>query len=821
MLRNYIVTSFRNILKTKVFTFINVIGLAIGMASCLLILQYVHFEYSYDKFHKNASNIYRVPISYSGSFESLGKLATNHPAVGPAMKQDFPEVLDFARLVPTSLFTKAVVMSYINESGEKISFNEESIYFTDSSFLSIYSFPFLYGDPNSALVNPASVVISESISRKYFRDIDPVGNTLLLNGGWPLKVTGVFKDIVENSHIKFDFLISFTSLGSMSQNSWKWPEYYTYVQLYPGTDPQQLEDKFPEFIDKYLGEVHKELDFQSHFSLQPITDIHLKSTCLSEPRATGNEKTVNFLVIIAFFILIIAWVNYVNLTSARSLERAREVGYRKIAGASKNQLIVQFLIDSLIINFIAIFLATIIAVICLPYFNVLSGQNIGNSIMDLELLREPQFWWLLVIVIISGAFIAGVYPAWLLSSFHPLQGLKGKFYRSGSGILIRKSLVLFQLIVSVFLIAGTLIVSKQLSFIRNKDLGYDKDQIMVLKYPAIWDSTTVSRSNSFKIEISRIEQVNGIATSKAIPGQILDKNSVRKKGTEKEENIVTFLTGVDSEYFKTYQMQLAAGRYFQVNDSSHLYNSDNNRVIVNEKLVELLGFKNPENVVGASLIVNVGLQEHVVTTIGVLKNFHQKNLKEDYEPILYFYPTYANRSYYSINLNTNQLSNTISAIKTEYQRLFTGNPFDYFFLDDFFDQQYRADQQFQKVFGVFSVLAIIVACLGLFGLTTLIMAQRTKEIGIRKVLGASVYNIVYLLSFEFIWLVVIGCIIASPGIFLWANNWLNNFAFRIDINWIIFIIPVILLLCISIITIAYQTIKAAIENPVNSLKYEG
>jgi putative ABC transport system permease protein len=363
MIRNYLKTSIRNILKTKVFTFINILGLAFGMASCLLLIQYVYFENNFDTFHENAENIYRVPIDYSGNFTSVGKSATNHPALGPAMKRDFPEVMDFTRVVQASLFSKSLALSFTSDKGEKISHNEENIYLADSSFFSIFSFPLLAGSPSTVLKEPLSIVISESLAKKYFRDIDPIGKNLVLGKQLSLLVTGVFKDIPENSHIIFDCLISFSTLGPQMDINWKWPEYYTYVQLHPNAKPDELERKFPEFIDKYLGEIQKEFDFESHFSLQALKDLHLRSNCQKEPRVTGDLKTLTFLKIIAFLILIIAWVNYVNLSSARSLERAKEVGYRKVAGASKLQLVIQFLIDSLLINSVALLLALILAVI--------------------------------------------------------------------------------------------------------------------------------------------------------------------------------------------------------------------------------------------------------------------------------------------------------------------------------------------------------------------------------------------------------------------------------------------------------------------------
>ena len=820
MIRNYLKTSIRNILKTKVFTFINILGLAFGMASCLLLIQYVYFENNYDTFHENADYIFRVPISYSGSTAFSGSMATNHPALGPAMLQDFPEVIDFTRVVPASLFSKSLALSFTNDAGEKISHNEENIYLADSSLFSIFSFPLTSGTASNVLKEPQSIVISESLAQKYFRDTDPIGKNLVLGKTFSLMVTGIFKDIPENSHIKFDCLLSFSTLGPQMSTIWKWPEYYTYVQLHPEADPIQLEAKFPEFIDKYLGEIQKEFDFQSHFTLQKLTDLHLRSNCQKEPRVTGDLKTLAFLEIIAFLILLVAWVNYVNLSSARSLERAKEVGFRKVAGASKYQLIVQFLMDSILINGLALALAIIIAVISLPYFNELAGKKFGETVMDLGLLRDIQFWVGMVIITLCGALLAGLYPAWLLSSYRASEVLKGKFTGSGSGIFLRKTFVVFQIFVSVCLIAGALIVSKQLTFMQNKYLGYAKDQMLILKFPSIIDSTIMVNANYFKNEIRSLTNVKAVSNSSDIPGQMLGANTIRKKESNFEDNAITFQSMVDFEYFNTYQMKLSAGRYFLSDDSTNILSSNNNRLVVNEKLVEMLGYTSPEDAIGQSVYFHFGPKENEGTIIGVINNHNQRSLKEDYDPIIYLYPVFIPWNYYSINLNTDKISSTISDIENTYKRVFSGNPFDYFFLDEFFDEQYRSDQQFQKVFTVFSALAIMVALLGLFGLSTLMLAQRSKEISIRKVLGAKVSSIVILLSNEFIKLIVIGGIIASPLIFIGAKKWLDNFAFRVEIDWSIFIIPIALLVLVSLITISYQTIKAALENPVNALRQD-
>jgi putative ABC transport system permease protein len=819
MLKSYLKTSIRNLLKTKVFTFINILGLAVGMAACLLLIQYVYFENTYDTFHEHAADIYRVPITFTG-FSMDGTSAANHPALGPAMLRDFPEVKNFTRVVQASLFSKSLALTYTSDSGEKISHNEEHIYLADSSFFSIFSFPLLSGEPATVLAEPRTIVISESLAKKYFGAIDPLGKNLVLGKTFSMLVTGVFKDIPENSHITFDCLVSFSTLGPQMDENWKWPEYYTYVQLYPDVDPAELESKFPAFIDLYLGEIQKEFDFQAHFSIQPLEDLHLRSNVAKEPRITGDLKTLNFLKITALLILLIAWVNYINLSSARSLERAREVGYRKVAGATKIELMFQFLMDSLIINVLALILAIIMATISLPYFNDLAGKKMGNSILEIALLGDLRFWYGMVIVIVGGALLAGLYPAWLLSSYRPTDVLKGKFSSSTSGIFLRKALVTFQIFTSVCLIAGTLTVSKQLNFMRDKDLGYAKDQMLILKFPSIVDSTIISNSNYFKNEIAGLSTVQSISNSSDIPGQLLDNNTLRRKESTEDDRLLTFIIRVDHEFFDTYQMELIAGRTFRMEDSTNIFTSTNNALVVNEQLVQTLGFESPEDAIGESILFYYGPKENEGRIIGVIKNHNQRSLKQEYDPILYLYPRFVAWDYYSIHLHGDQIARAVADVESHYKRIFSGNPFDYFFLDEYFDNLYRADQQFQGVFAVFSTLAILVALLGLFGLSTLMMAQRAKEISIRKVLGAEVSSIVLLLSRLFVKMILLAGVVAAPVIFLWSENWLSNFAFRIGLDWTIFVIPIILLLLISMMTISYQTIKAAIQNPVDALRQD-
>lgn len=823
MLRNYFKIAYRNLLKNKIFSAVNIVGLAIGMAACFFIFEYVYFESSYDRFHKKVADIYRVNISFAGSFANLTGMSTNHPAVGPAMKADFPEVVDFARVVAPSIFMPASTISYTDSKANTITFNQEKMYIADASFLKIFSFPFEAGDAATALSEGKTIVISKTMADKYFGKENPLGKTLYLNRQTPLKVTGVFRDVPENSHIKFDMLVSFKTIGEKwGYDIWEWPEFYTYVLLAPGTDPQKIEAKFPPFIDKYLANKMRELNFRTIFHLQPIKDIHLRSNGLKGPEANGSEKEIYFLSIIGIFILLTAWINYINLSTAKSIERAKEVGLRKVVGAMKGQITRQFIIESVIINFLALLLAMLIVFVCFPYFGPFIGKNVAQGTFSSELWHAPKFWLALTAVFLAGALVVGAYPALVLSSFKPTVVLKGKFYRSDKGILLRKALVTFQFVLSLLLIGGTITVYRQLTFMQNEALGYNKDQIVAIKAPPIFDSTFAYKINSFKAQLLNNPAVTDVATSSDIPGKIVvGRNSVRRATENKTHNFITYITEVDEHFTKTYHMDLAAGRNFVRQDTTNIFTpKDDVRVLVNEQVVKSLGYASNEAAINAKIVFNCGPGEVKGEIIGVMRNYHQRSLKEDYDPLLYFYPSNNNWRYFSININTSHLPQNLASIQELYKTVFSGHPFEYVFLNEYFDRQYQADQQFGKVFGLFTLLAIIVACLGLLGLSSFVIKLRTKEIGIRKVLGASIYSLLALFSIDFIRLIILASVIAMPITYFIANKWLSNYAFHIELGWLIFILPSILLLAISLMTISVQSIRAALSNPVENIRMD-
>ena len=831
MLKNFFKVAYRNLLKNKVFSIVNILGLAIGMSACFFIFLYVHFELSYDGFHKNADNLYRVPITTSGRLGDNVTAATNHPAVGPAMKRDFPEVVNYARAAPLHLVMNTSMISY-TDGAKSTTFNEGKIWLADPSLLTMFSFPLVEGHPTTALSDGRSIVISHTTAKKYFGDEDPLGKTLFLNRETPFKVTGVFKDVPENSHLKFDMLMSFQMFqytvfkalgpGNYLDNSWIWPEFYTYVQLAPGTDPKSLQAKLPAFVTRHLGDEMKKLGYNCQFQLQPIRDIHLRSGFAQEAEANGSEKEVYFLSVIGAFILIIAWINYINLSTAKSVERAREVGLRKVVGASRIQLIAQFIMESVIVNFLALGIAGMIVWFSYPLFDKLTGKHIGDQFSDSGLLQQPLFWLSLTGAFAFGAFLVGAYPAFILSAFRPVLVLKGKLFQSAKGILLRKSLVSFQFVLSILLIAGAITLYSQLSYMRGQGLGYNKDQVLVLKAPAIYDSTLADRMSAFESELLRNHAVANVSASTEVPGKtIVERNDVRKLSDAETYSFTPDLVAIDDHFISTYQIGMAAGRGFLPGESSVISRSEVARVVVNEEVVKGLGYKNDQAAINQPIIFKYGMNNINAEIIGVIRNYHQRSLKEAYDPILYYYPkNYTRWGYISIRLNTERLSQDMAFFEKTYKNIFAGNAFEYFFLDDYFNRQYQDDQRFGGIFSLFTGLAIFVACLGLLGLSSFIIRLRTREIGVRKVLGASVYSLLVLCSRDFVKLVCLAAVIATPIIYFLANRWLDNYAFHIHLSWVIFILPPLLLLFVSLITTGLHSVKAALANPVKSIKSE-
>lgn len=805
MLQNYLLSTLRNLTKRKGFSILNILGLSIGLAASLLILQYVKDELSFDNFHANGESIYRVKYDYYKDGARVFECATAFNNIGPTLKADYPEVENICRLF---LRYGGGIVQY-----EDISMKETNVFIADQSFLEMFSYPMVAGDIRTALKEPNTAVVEEATAKKYFGDQNPIGKRIRFGSQEEYEIRGVIKS-PENSHLKFTFLFSYKTYPLLYpgmtardwEEGWGWYDFYTYVQLKPGTDPALLNSKFPELVKK-LGREGDVDRFK--FSLQHMPEIHLYSNLLQEARVNGNGESVYFLMVIALFILVIAWVNYVNLSTARAVERAKEVGVRKSIGAARVQLAFQFIAEAFVINVIAVLVGIALLNVSIPFFNTISGKALTSSI-----LVDPTFWYAVTGLYIVGSCFSGLYPAIVLSSYKPALVLKGPMKGSRQGLFLRKGLVVFQFVSSVALIAGTLIVYQQLNFMQNRELGIDINQMLVINAPGVVQNRDMypAQFNSFKNEMLGHPSVKKMTGSSEIPGNLIYWTVGSKRvGLDQEVGrTVMYRVGVDHDFFSTYGNEVLAGRLFVPE-----YAADSSNVILNQKAVDVLGFKNPEDAIGGL----VAFGRDTLTVVGVVKNFHQEGLKNDFRPTA-FHPTQNDQAYYTLKIETKDLPQTLAYAKEKYSQLFPGNPFDYFFLDTFFNRQYKTDQQFGQVFGFFALLAIFVASLGLFGLASFTASQRTKEIGIRKVMGSTVPNIFLLLSRDFLKLVVLANIIAIPLVWMLMDNWLDTFAFRIHIGVWIFLMSAAITTFIALITISYQSISAAIANPVKSLRYE-
>ena len=817
MIKHYLKISFRNLWKYKSFSAINILGLAIGMAACLLILQYVSFKLSFDQFHKNANNIYRVANDRYQQGKLIQHGTITYSAVGKAMNDDYEEVVQNARVEPWN----EVILTY---NDKKIA--EDQILYADSNFLSMFDFPLLAGDKRSVLKEPYSMILSESLIEKIFdykgNDYNQFLGKAIVYGtdSMPYKIEGVFKNVPENSHLQFRILVSYKTLVS---SGWKEAEYdftdsdfWHYVRLKPGTDYKAFNAKLDAFSQKHF-EGSKVSGSDEKFYLQPLSKAHLYSDFEYEIGRTGSAIVVWALLIIALFIISIAWINYINLATARSVERAKEVGIRKVVGCERRQLIIQFLSESAIVNLMSMGLAILLVLLLQPAFNNLLKYQLSLSYLLTKGLNGYSILIGLISIVIAGILVSGLYPAFVLSSFKPIAVLKGKFSSSQKGIFFRKALVIGQFTVTIALIIGSLVVMKQIRYMNRKQLGFNMDQVLIVKPPTLtnWDSTFISRTNSFKEELKQLAHVKAATTSWSVPGGDIGRSfNVRQADSATTNKFTVRHTAVDYDFLNVYGVKLIAGRNFTQADHDPRGNKLRN-MLINRSAAKLLGFSSPENAIGKSILRG----DRKWDVVGVVEDYHQKSLRYPLEPII-FMPFYSTFSQISVKLTPGDLAGTIEQIKKKYDAFFPGNLFDYYFLDERFNQQYENEQLFKRAFGIFAGLAIFVACLGLLGLAMFATIQRTKEIGVRKVLGASVSNIVVLLSKNFLKLILLSAIVAFPLAWWAMHLWLEDFAYRVNIGWWIFILAGASALLIALTTISFQAIKAAIANPIKSLRTE-
>lgn len=793
MLKNYFKIAFRNLWRHRIFSFINIMGLTVGMTACLLIFLYVRFELSYDRFHSKAERIYRIVADIKTPTETIPSSGPAWP-VGPHVKLDFPEVEAFVRILPDNILFRK----------DNVKFMEEGTLWADSAFFNIFSFNLIEGDVRTALKEPFSVVLSQTAEKKYFGNHDALGKTILITGNAvPVKVTGIMKDMPENSQLKGNVVLSMSTLtGQWAKDlDNQWGNYgpNAYLLLKPGANANALQKKFPAFLEKWNGKEMKQMQMFPILLLEELKDVYLRST--RDDSSTGNIKNVYIFSIIAIFILVIACINFINLTTARASERAKEVGIRKVAGAIKTQLARQFIGESIIICLIAFVLTIVLAVLFLPSFNELAGKTISKGIFE-----NPSLLLLILATALVIGLLAGIYPAFVLSSFSPIEVLKGRYATSSRGTLLRKTLVISQFAISTALIIGTIIVYTQMRYMRNQNLGFNKDQVLVI------DTNEDKDREALKQALSRLPNVKAASLSGSVPGSGYPgaySEIENIKGDLQITNLDVYF--VDFDYIPLYNIQMAAGRSYRrefKTDTTHA-------LILNEAAVRTLGYHSPEQAVGKRF-KQWGREGKI---IGVIKDFHYKSLQNPIKPLC-LRMEWPRMSLISVKVNQAGVKGTIAAIEKEFKTIIPTRPFSYYFLDEFFDRQYRSEERFGKLFLNFAALAIFISCLGLLGLASYSTMQRTREIGIRKVMGASVSNIINLLSKEFLKLVIISFFIATPVAWYFMHKWLDDFAYRTHISWWIFAAAGILALLIAIITISVQAFRAAVANPVKSLRTE-
>jgi len=806
MIRNYIKTAFRTLIKNKGFTAINVFGLALGLAACLLIVFYVFDELSYDRYNVNADRIYRVNEDLKLGDNKV-QYAVCMPPLAQTLKNDFPQVENAVRL-------KAGGGMHVKKGNENIL--EYNMIFADPSIFDVFTLPIIYGNKATALTEPNTVVITESTAKKYFNKVDVVGQNLITDANHGMKITAVIKDIPQQSHFHADFILSMASFPDSRSNEWLRSDYNTYVLMRKGADYKKLEAQFPQLLRRYSGDqMQAELKMSydkfeqsgSYFRMNmiPLTDIHLHSNQTGELSANGTTQYVYIFSVIAIFILLIACVNFMNLSTARSSNRAREVGVRKVLGSARKYLVAQFLSESILITLLSVIIALIIAIAILPTFNHFADKDIVVNTATLVWLIPSS-----VLAVLIIGFLAGLYPAFFLSAFKPIDVLKGKVSTGFKGGRLRSFLVIFQFSISIILIVGTLVVYNQLHYIQNRDLGYNRNQVLVIQNAF----ELGGHSKTFKQEVKQLPGVENATLTGFLPTTQNRSTAIfyKQAVADPKQAIFPQTWNVDEDYVKTLGMKLAAGRSF-----SAQMPSDSSTVVINETAAKFLGFTDAVNKIIYKSSGGGTPTFKPYTIIGVIKDFNFSSLRDNINPVILQLGD--DTGDLSLRVQTTNLPALLAQIEDKWRGMSAAH-FQYSFMNQDFDGMYRTEQRTGTIFIAFTILAIAIACLGLFGLAAYAAEQRTKEIGIRKVMGANVSLIVAMLSRDFIKLVCIAILISSP-IAWWAmNKWLQNFAYRTSFQWWVFAVAGLTAIIIAFVTISFQSFKAAVANPVKSLRSE-
>ena len=808
MSSNYLKIAWRNLVKNKTFSVINIAGLAIGLGCFILIALYILDEISYDRFHEKSDRIYRVDSDIRFGGTDL-KLAVCSDPMGPTLKKDYPQVEEYVRIYASS-------GSKLLKKGTEF-IVEENVAHADSTIFRVFTLPAIQGNTATALNEPNTVVITESAAKKYFGTNNPLGRTIETDNGELYKVTAVIKDIPHNSHFDLDFIFSMDNVD-YGFGTYLSHNFQTYILLREGTDYKAFEKNFDQVIEKYVLPQAKQFmqinsmdDFKKagnnlQYYLMPLTKIHLYSDRFPELGVNGSIQYVYIFGAVAIFILLIACINFMNLSTARSANRAKEVGIRKVLGTEKQSLIRQFLTESTMMALISLVIAIVIAWTVLPFFN-----NISNKSLTIQSLLSGRVLPMLILLPLIVGLLAGSYPAFFLSSFQPIQVLKGRINAGFRKSNLRSSLVVVQFFVSIFLIIGTIIVYRQLDYIQTKKLGFNKDQVLIIN----GTGALTNNAEAFRNEVLNMKGV----VSGTLSGFLPVSSSSRNDNTFSTEAVMDSKNGftmqnwsVDHNYIPTLGMEIIRGRNF-----SPSFGTDSSAAIVNESAAQVMGHADP---IGKKIYeaTGPGQPPTVYTVIGIVKNFHFESLRQNISPLslrLRRNPFAA-----SFKVNTQDIKDLVNQVESKWKSMAPGMPFSYRFLDEAFDNMYRTEQRVGRVALAFSILTILIACLGLFGLATYMAEQRTKEIGVRKVLGASVSNIVQMLSVDFLKLVLISALFAIPIGWWVMNTWLQDFAYRINVGWWVFIVAIAVAAIIALATVSYQAIKAAVSNPVKSLRTE-
>jgi len=810
MFKNYLKVALRNLWKNKAFSAINIVGLSAGLAVCLLIVLYVKDELSYDKYNAQAENIYRIDADIFFNGTQFTSAVSPAPLV-PTLKKDYPQIVQYVRL-------RDFHDILIKKGNQNI--QDHNAVFADSTFFQVFSIPMIAGNRLTALNEPNSIVIDETTARKYFNSTDVVGKTLYVDNYVNCKITGIIKDFPSQSHFHFSFIRPIHDTYHDDQGDWLSNNYASYVLVSPGVTQASLQTKVNATINNYLA---KQLEQVLHTSandlkkggnhflypVMPLTDIHLHSNKSYEFEANGNVAYVYIFFVIAIFILLIACVNFMNLSTARSANRAKEVGIRKVAGSLRSNLITQFLTESTLLSFLSLMLALLIVWLLLPLFNQLAGKQMSVFTLFFSWLLPV----LIALILVVGC-IAGSYPAFYLSSFQPVQVLKGSIAKGFKSSWLRSGLVIFQFFISITLIIGTIVIYNQLNYIRSREIGYNRDQVLVVNN-TYWLG---NQTKTFRQEMLKIAGVQSAAVAGSLPTETGFNQNGWFKDPTLDAKQVTIMTDfyADQNYLPTLGMRMIAGRNFSLD-----FPTDSSAVIINETAAKLLGFKNPLNETlyrPGDYSNNKGYTSKPYHIIGVVKDFNFSSMHNKVGPLII--ELSENYGKVAMRINTKSIPALISQVQNKWNSMAPGQPFSYSFLDADFNRMYDAEQRTGKLFITFAVFAIFIACLGLFGLVTYAAEQRTKEIGVRKVLGASIGGIVAMLSKDFAKLVLIASLIAFPVAWWTMNKWLQSFAYRINISWWVFVVAGIAAILIALITVSFQAIKAAVANPVKSLRTE-